>query len=133
MVAGNHDTCIEKFGRPNLIGVHYLQDECFVRDGISFWGTPWIRKYDTLAFNATEEELREKHEAIPIGVHVIVSHMPAFGCCDDLLGSRALSHHVFRASPQYLITGHIHHGCDISRLAGTTGVHSHGRFTTITI
>lgn len=134
VIAGNHDTVIQSRGFPTLDRVAYLQDSDAVVCGLRFWGSPWIKEFDRLAFNATEGQLAEKYSRIPNDVDVLVSHGPMYGHCDffhEHLGSRALLGAVQRVQPKLLVCGHIHEGRGASKLGITRVVNTATAFTVV--
>jgi len=130
-VAGNHDWYFENlYGQGESYGnpfketlpsnCHYLMDEKIEIKGITVYGTPWQPFFCDWAFNLSEWELDRRFSLIPEDVDIVLSHGPAFGHCDTImgdqrydrghLGSQALYKHIMRVGPKYCITGHIHSG-----------------------
>ncbi len=124
VVAGNHDTCIEKFGFPAMPSVTYLQDSGCEIGGLKFWGTPWIRRFDDLAFNATETELCHRWLDLPTGIDVLVCHGPPRSNLklDEVrgehVGSVILFAKMMSLTPKILTCGHIHEGRGIYEMYG---------------
>ena len=113
VVAGNHDTAIQKYGFPPVrYNVTYLCDSGIEVCGLRFWGSPWIKYFDGLAFNAHEDELAERYSKIPKGIDVLVSHGPPLGYGDFLggkyCGSTSLMRAIEEVRPSLTICGHIH-------------------------
>lgn len=124
IVAGNHDTLLEKehsLAKGWLTDCTYLQDEEVVIDGIKFYGTPWQPEFRSWAFNLPRdgEEIESKWANIPDDVEVLITHCPPYGILDmnregELIGCKRLyerlkdlkklKHHAF---------GHIHEGYGI--------------------
>lgn len=115
-IARNHDTCIEKFGFPKMKNVTYLQDSGCESKGLKFWGTPWIKRWDNLAFNKDEILLYDHWSSIPLDTDVLVSHMPPSSNLrlDEVDGRHVGSYSLHSAmaciEPRLLTCGHIHEG-----------------------
>lgn len=111
LIAGNHDTCIEKYGFPAITGITYLENSGVDVGDKRFWGCPYIRRFDNLAFNRTEEELELCYRTIPVATDILISHGPPHGYGDlfkEHLGSIALRSRMDRLNLQLLVCGHIH-------------------------
>lgn len=139
-IAGNHDTCFERSGPADTDNFRYLRDSCCEFGGVTFCGLPWVRKWDSLAFNITDEEMREKFERVPIGTDVVVCHMPPLGAGDipngnnnHRVGSPAIANMVRRIRPKLLTCGHIHEGRGVYYLHGTMVVNSAQGFTEVVL
>jgi Icc-related predicted phosphoesterase len=137
-VAGNHDTCFEHCNPPNIDNFYYLCDSGCEFHGLKFWGAPWVRKWDSLAFNITDEEMTAKFGMVPLGTDVVVCHMPPLGAGDLTrgltayqVGSPAIADMVRRVKPRILTCGHIHEGRGVYDLDGTTVVNAAGGFVEI--
>lgn len=134
-IAGNHDTCLES--EPSNYrdaGLIYLRDSWVTLGAFGFFGTPWVRKWDTLAFNAIEPELENKFRNIPPNMDVIISHGPPLGYQDCDKGSHAMREVVNRIKPKLLVCGHIHEArgqCDL--IQGTKVVNAAGGFIVVEI
>jgi hypothetical protein len=86
LVAGNHDQSIEKWGLPDGLRCHYLQDAGLELFGLRIWGTPWQPWFFDWAFNAPRHDgerfLASKFAAIPAGTDIVVAHGPPRGYGD---------------------------------------------------
>lgn len=139
VVAGNHDTCVEKMGFPKMESVTYLEDSGCNINGINFWGTPWITRFDNLAFNRDETEHAVNWENIPINIDVLICHMPPKSDMrlDEVngkhVGSICLRNVIQRVSPKLLTCGHIHEGVGAYEIDGTKIVNAAQRFTVVNI
>lgn len=136
VVAGNHDTAIERYGPPNLpSSVSYLCDSGCEVLGLRFWGCPWIKRFDDLAFNRMEDKLDSHYGIIPDGVDVIISHGPPLLYGDRLgvrnLGSESLLRAVNRLSPRLVVCGHIHEARGVYKHQSTKIVNTAGEFTMV--
>lgn len=96
LIAGNHDTWIEKVG----IAGHgnefiwenfkYLCDSGTEFEGLKIWGSPWTKTF--LGMNPkckafavdTEEELAEKWALIPDDIDILICHSPPYGILDKI-------------------------------------------------
>jgi Icc-related predicted phosphoesterase len=135
-IAGNHDRMfqnhpesvkewVDKFG-----DIIYLQDDDFViygdgpegnspQDNIRIYGSPWQPEFYSWAFNLPKNgiELAAKWEAIPDNTDILITHGPAFGTLDtvvgrpwDGLGCELLAARIEVIKPKIHICGHIHSG-----------------------
>ena len=149
VIAGNHDTYLHNcygFG-PNAAeiekalpkNVHYLADSGAEIDGLKIYGTPWVNApiwsdlgppvWNFAAKN--QDKLADIYSKIPEGLHILLSHGPAYGYCDvildngmqllkqeslgpnyivqeDNLGAVPLIEQIRLVKPQYVFSGHIH-------------------------
>jgi predicted phosphodiesterase len=144
-IAGNHDRMfqnhpesvkewVDKFG-----DIIYLQDDDFViygdgpngdspQDNIRIYGSPWQPEFYSWAFNLPKNgiEIAGKWEGIPSNTDILVTHGPAFGTLDtvvgrpwDGLGCELLAERIERLRPKIHICGHIHSGRGIEYKNGT--------------
>jgi hypothetical protein len=100
-----------------------LVDEAYEWEGLTYWGSPWQRRFCDWAFNLDEPELEAKYNAMPEGVDVMISHGPMYGHGDmtiggrEYLGSPSLYNRL--AQPEctvsLLVCGHIHTGRGVYR------------------
>jgi Icc-related predicted phosphoesterase len=129
-IAGNHDfgfqvnhdevmEILENYGN-----VTYLQDETkMVQDdnsgeSIKIYGSPWQPEFYDWAFNLPREgwELEQKWNDIPSDTDILITHGPAFGYVDrvigspDNLGCELLSKRIKTIKPKIHVCGHIHSG-----------------------
>lgn len=132
-IAGNHDTCMETWGRyagGRIRGVCVLLDD-EVQDELLIYGTPWIRKWDTLAFNLPEDQLKSKWAKIPERTDILVCHQPPKGYGDDGKGCPRLTERIRQIKPKLVTCGHIHEGRGVYDLCGTMVVNASGGFITV--
>jgi Icc-related predicted phosphoesterase len=147
-IAGNHDILFQH--TPNLLPRdllwHYIQDNLVECKGLKIWGSPWQLNFGYgWAFNASEEELRQKYNRIPNDVDVIISHGPPYGYGDTVIeyvnswqpknlgeivevenhvGSKILLETINRANPKLVVTGHCHEGYGVYQAGKTTVVNA---------
>jgi len=122
-IAGNHDKgfqnapdqtweIIQKYK------INYLQDSMLEIDGIKIWGSPWQPEFCNWAFNLPRNgwQLAEKWNFIPENIDILITHGPAFGNLDkvigrkDNLGCELLTERLKIVKPKIHIYGHIHSG-----------------------
>jgi Icc-related predicted phosphoesterase len=135
MVAGNHDTSIEKgLIRADFIesrGISYLYCEERTICGLRIWGAPYTPRYGDWAFMKDRGTINRLWDTIPEGVDVVATHGPPYGVLDatedrqhsyQLCGDSALMKAIQRVDPRLCLFGHIHSYREI-RNAGTRTVH----------
>lgn len=136
IVGGNHDTCLTQ-GRLVLPPtVFYLCDSGVEIGGLRFWGAPWVKKWDMLAFNLSEPELEEKWAMIPADTDIVVCHGPPFGAGDYVAncgpqGSPSLRAAIERIQPKLVTCGHIHEGRGEYRIGNTSIINAAGGFVEV--
>ena len=130
-IAGNHDWGFQNNTEKIMEIVNsykwidYLQDDVFMfgetrnpEDMIKIWGSPWQPEFYDWAFNLPREgeELREKWSLIPNDVDILVTHGPAHGYLDRViggwenLGCELLAEAIEVKRPKIHVCGHIHSG-----------------------
>jgi Icc-related predicted phosphoesterase len=124
-IAGNHDRMFENHpeGVEELtnifLDIDYLQDADLDVDGVKIYGSPWQPEFYSWAFNLPKNgiELAGKWEAIPDNTDILITHGPAFGTLDtvvgrpwDNLGCELLAQRIEVIKPKIHICGHIHSG-----------------------
>ena len=126
-IAGNHDFGFEK--EPEMIKeilgtykwINYLQDDYLTLGTnldklIKVYGSPWQPEFHNWAFNLPRngKELEEKWNNIPDDVDILVTHGPAFGYLDKVigqyenLGCELLAKRIKQIKPKIHVCGHIH-------------------------
>jgi len=110
-------------------GFEYLQDEEMVlyfdgpngdrpEDNIHIYGSPWQPEFYDWAFNLPRngEELKEKWNMIPERTDILVTHGPAWGFVDQIIGTtnhlgcELLTERITQIKPKIHVCGHIHSG-----------------------
>jgi Icc-related predicted phosphoesterase len=90
-----------------------------VVDGTNIYGSPWQPEFYNWAFNLPKNGfgLAGKWEAIPDNTDILITHGPAFGTLDtvvgrrhDHLGCELLAERIEVVKPKIHICGHIHSG-----------------------
>lgn len=137
-VAGNHDTCFQFVSPLNIDNFIYLCDSGCQFGGMMFWGSPWIRRWDALAFNLDDDYMEDRFSRVPYGTDVIVCHMPPFGAGDLVdaatnhhVGSTAIEKMVRRVQPKLLACGHIHQGRGVYIIGRTKVVNAACEFVEV--
>jgi hypothetical protein len=102
--------------------IPYLQDQPLqvqVQDQtVNLYGSPWQPEFFNWAFNLPRngEGLREKWANIPSDTDILITHGPAYGYLDkvigrtDNLGCELLADRIKEISPKIHVCGHIHSG-----------------------
>jgi Icc-related predicted phosphoesterase len=128
-IAGNHDYGFEERVNETLEIVNsyktitYLQDDwvAFQKNGlreIRIWGSPWQPEFYNWAFNLPirGKELEEKLNLVSEDTDILITHGPAYGYVDmvigryDHLGCELLADRIRMVRPDIHICGHIHSG-----------------------
>ena len=129
VVAGNHDLMFEDDLKQakEIIGEYpnatYLQDDLEVigddySTAVKVYGSPWQPEFYNWAFNLPRMgwELQQKWDDIPVGVDILVTHGPAWGHLDTVvgqnmhLGCELLTNRINIVKPKIHVFGHIHTG-----------------------
>lgn len=128
-IAGNHDYGFEeRFDEVSQIvnsykTITYLQDDWvgFQKDDlreIRIWGSPWQPEFYSWAFNLPRngKELETKWNEIPTDTDILLTHGPAWGYVDKVIGSyenlgcEKLIQRITELGLDIHICGHIHTG-----------------------
>jgi predicted phosphodiesterase len=129
LIAGNHDTSIEK----NKItkefieskGIIYLHNSDVIIDGVKFWGSPYTPTFgDGWAFNKQRAKINLVWQQIPDDTDVLIVHGPPKGVRDlsydrnnnlEMCGCSALMKRcmILKNNLKYVLFGHIHNSEDI--------------------
>ena len=128
-IAGNHDWGFQNNNEKimeivnSYKDIDYLQDDMLMIGEdydkmIKIWGSPWQPEFYNWAFNLPKngEELKAKWDMIPEGIDILITHGPAFGYLDtimgqyDNLGCELLTKRIKTIKPKIHVCGHIHSG-----------------------
>lgn len=133
-IAGNHDWGFEDNATKvkEILDFYkhigYLQDEliCIGKNEDAFdyenmikiYGSPWQPEFYNWAFNLPRrsEQLRYKWSLIPANTDILVTHGPAWGHLDQVmgrsyhLGCELLADRIEELKPKIHVCGHIHSG-----------------------
>jgi Icc-related predicted phosphoesterase len=103
--------------------LNYLQDDLHVigedyETSIKVYGSPWQPEFYNWAFNLPRNglELSEKWNQIPENTDILISHGPAWGYVDKViggtenLGCELLVQRIKEIKPKIHLCGHIHSG-----------------------
>lgn len=149
VIGGNHDFWFTKQRDPSVYtgrpGIHYLEHQELIINGVKFFGSPWTPYFYDWAFNGTDEETGDSYGPnlnrlfgqIPDDTDVLISHGPSAGILSTNLkgedcGSKMLFKHLIRVRPKVHIHGHIHEsygskiidwpGMDTTRVYNVSGL-----------
>lgn len=128
-IAGNHDWGFQDNTEKIMEIVNsykwidYLRDNMILvgenyGEMIKIWGSPWQPEFYDWAFNLPREgkELKEKWDLIPSDVDILITHGPAHGYLDRViggwenLGCELLAETIKAKKPKIHVCGHIHSG-----------------------
>lgn len=134
-IAGNHDwgfqNNVERIREivNSYKTIDYIQDDGFSlyfdgpngefpEDNIHFYGSPWQPEFYNWAFNLPRNgsELMEKWNNIPNNTDILITHSPAWGYVDQVigktehLGCELLVQRIKTIKPKIHVCGHIHSG-----------------------
>lgn len=131
-IAGNHDWGFQDDAEKTkeildfYKTITYLQDDMFLtgdesnnyENRIKIWGSPWQPEFYNWAFNLPRrgEELRYQWSLIPADTDILITHGPAWGYVDqvigrpDHLGCELLADRIKEIKPKIHVCGHIHSG-----------------------
>ena len=123
-IAGNHDFGFEKRAEEisqivnSYKWIHYLEDNWVTIDGIKIWGSPWQPEFYDWAFNLPRQgvELQDKWNMIDDDTDILITHGPAWGYVDKViggtenLGCELLVQRIKEIKPKIHLCGHIHSG-----------------------
>jgi Icc-related predicted phosphoesterase len=128
-IAGNHDFGFQTEPKmtKEVVGSYkdivYLQDSFLgygvdTENYVKIYGSPWQPEFNGWAFNLPKDgwELEQAWDEIPDDVDILVTHGPAFGYLDtimgqyDNLGCELLTKRIKTIKPKIHVCGHIHSG-----------------------
>jgi Icc-related predicted phosphoesterase len=121
MIAGNHDTALErKFISKQTLessGIKYLENESIEIDGIKIWGSPYTPSFNDWSFNKKRDKLHDLWQTIPEDTNIVVTHGPPAAILDlsynsknllEYCGCTALKKRMLNLEPRLHLFGHIH-------------------------
>lgn len=134
-IAGNHDFIFQKKDGHELLkgkGIHYLEDESVIIDGIKFYGTPYQPYFYNWAFNIkAEEDLAAKWSLIPDDTDILLTHNAPYGILDlaeyrnEHTGCRKLLERLKQLpNLKAHCFGHIHESYGLEKIEETIFVNS---------
>ena len=131
-IAGNHDFGFEQEPEmtKEVVGSYkdivYLQDSFLgygvdTENYVKIYGSPWQPEFHNWAFNLPKDgwELEQKWDDIPEDTDILITHGPAFGYLDTVigryenLGCELLVNRIKKIKPKIHVCGHIHSGRNI--------------------
>lgn len=124
MIAGNHDSSIEKglLDRFMFHGIHYLENDWITIEGIKIWGSPYTPTFGNWCFMKSRHKIGQVWEHIPDDTDIIVVHGPPKGILDltydrannfEMCGCNFLRKRVDEIKPKLVLFGHIHNNKNI--------------------
>jgi len=138
-IAGNHDRMFQNdyYSVMEIVNsydnIAYLQDSEIEVDGIKIWGSPWQPWFYDWAFNLPRngKELKEKWDLIPEDTDILITHGPAYGFVDTVVGRRhenlgceLLIQRILEVKPKIHVCGHIHTGYGVMENDDTTFINA---------
>jgi Icc-related predicted phosphoesterase len=131
-IAGNHDRMFENDHRGAMEIVNSFKNITYLQDSwlevgddnnkIKIYGSPWQPWFYDWAFNLQRNSigLAAKWEAIPEDTDIVITHGPAYGFVDTVVGRRhnnlgceLLAERLQLIKPKIHLCGHIHSGYGI--------------------
>jgi Icc-related predicted phosphoesterase len=128
-IAGNHDFGFQREPKMAKEVVNYYKDIIYLQDSflgygvdlenyVKIYGSPWQPEFHNWAFNLPKNglELAQKWNEIPDDTDILITHGPAFGYLDtimgqyDNLGCELLTKRIKTIKPKIHVCGHIHSG-----------------------
>ncbi len=124
LIAGNHDTSIERGYHPlkkmdsKLENITYLEHDTVCVSGIHIFGSPYTPTFGSgWAYNRDRGKLDAYWKHLPDDLDILITHGPPKGILDlsinrsgiiEQCGDSCLLNHVLRVTPKVHIFGHIH-------------------------
>ena len=128
-IAGNHDWGFQNHPEQTkeiiefYKNITYLEDQLDMigqttEDMVKIWGSPWQPEFYNWAFNLPRngESLKAKWDLIPTDIDILITHGPAWGYVDKVigqtqnLGCELLADRIKVVKPKIHVCGHIHSG-----------------------
>jgi len=122
LIAGNHDTSIEKRlitpGDIQAMGIMYLENSSTYIQGLNIYGSPYTPTFGFgWAYNKDRAKMHKHWSGIPDKTDIIVTHGPPYGILDlsedregnlEHCGDRSLMKRLDAIKPLIYCSGHIH-------------------------
>jgi Icc-related predicted phosphoesterase len=125
-IAGNHDWGFQINTEKVKEILDFYGDITYIEDNevlvgeelVSVYGSPWQPEFYNWAFNLPRNgyELKEKWGNIPVNTDILITHGPAYGYVDKVigrvenLGCELLTDRIKEIKPKIHVCGHIHTG-----------------------
>jgi Icc-related predicted phosphoesterase len=125
-IAGNHDWGFQINTEKVKEILDFYSDITYIEDNevlvgeklVSVYGSPWQPEFYNWAFNLPRNgyELKEKWGNIPNNTDILITHGPAYGYVDKVigrpenLGCELLTDRIKEIKPKIHVCGHIHTG-----------------------
>jgi len=128
-IAGNHDFGFQREPKMTKEVVNSYKEIVYLQDSflgygvdtenyVKIYGSPWQPEFHNWAFNLPKGgwELEQAWEEIPEDTDILITHGPAFGYLDtimgqyDNLGCQLLTKRIKTIKPKIHVCGHIHSG-----------------------
>jgi Icc-related predicted phosphoesterase len=125
-IAGNHDWGFQINTEKVKEILDFYSDITYIEDNevlvgeklVSVYGSPWQPEFYNWAFNLPRNgyELKEKWGNIPNNTDILITHGPAYGYVDRVigrpenLGCELLTDRIKEIKPKIHVCGHIHTG-----------------------
>ena len=148
LVAGNHDTSIERLlvtkAQMKRMGVIYLFNEAIEIEKFKMWGSPYIPEFGNWAFMKSQKDRNQIWDSIPNDVDIIATHGPPLGMLDitdrkddlhEQCGDYFLMNRIQMIKPKMCLFGHIHNTKDVynsgtKKIGGLATIFSNGTCVT---
>lgn len=125
LIAGNHDVFFEKATYKEkkymFLGtnIHYLEDDSYEVDDLTFYGTPYCNKFAEWSFMRNDDQLKIIYKFIPKNVDILLTHAAPYGTSDICLqevwwnegkhiGCIPLRDAIVEKKPKIVLHGHLH-------------------------
>lgn len=122
-IAGNHDFLFQEeadiaYQILKSYNINYLQDNSIIINNIKIWGSPWTPQFGPWAFMLPSNNLKlaEKWNNIDPDTDILITHGPAYGYLDQVVGRydnsgcKLLENRILKINPKIHVCGHIHSG-----------------------
>lgn len=133
LVAGNHDTAIERKAITKedmaMKGIIYLENESIEIEGLKIWGSPITPTFGQWSFMKARDKTHFVWDTIPDDTDVVIVHGPPKGVRDlsydrenklEMCGDKSLVTAIMRVKPKLVLFGHIHNFKDIENQGVST-------------